>query len=47
MCNILSREGGKKKAAICRAAFWKQFPESYFGGGVVLPLDFFDFFPPL
>ena len=47
MCNILSREAGKKKAAILKGRFLKQFAESYFGGGVVVEEFFFDFFPPL
>jgi len=47
MCNILSREAGKKKAAILPGRFLKQFAGSYFGGGVVLLELFLDFFPPL
>jgi hypothetical protein len=47
MCNILSREAGKKKAAILKGRFLKQFPGSYFGGGVVEVEPFLDFFPPL
>jgi hypothetical protein len=45
MCNILSREAGKKKAAILKGRFLKQFPGSYFGGGVVEVEPFLDFLP--
>jgi hypothetical protein len=37
----------KKESGHLQGRFLETFPESYFGGGVVLPLDFLDFFPPL